>query len=193
MDKLRILLAVILIIVVALFVYVLIFGLSFEGQESDFYLPAITGDNISTYKNSCSELNLSTSFDYNALNGKKVKVKGQIYEKMEFVQFDKTRTDITLKVPEISPVPYMVITYTGTIPYNINDTIKVYGEWFYPICTDSPPELANIGLAGIKAGYIEKISSNSKASEIPSGTQSVPTQTTATNISGNFFDNSWVE
>lgn len=193
MDKLRILLAVILIIVVAFLSYVLIFGLSFEGKESDFYVPTVIGDNISTYKNSCSELNLSTSFDYNALNGKKVKVKGQIYKKMEFVQFDKTRTDITLKVPQLSPEPYMVITYTGTIPYNINDTIKVYGVWFYPICIDSPPELANIGLAGIKAGYIEKISSNSKAGENSPGIQSVPTQTTTTSIDRNSFEKSWVE
>lgn len=54
------------------------FGLSFEGTGSDSYVTAVTSDeNISIYKNSCSELNVSTLFDYNALNGAMVKVTGK--------------------------------------------------------------------------------------------------------------------
>jgi len=111
MEKLSKVLAVILIIVAAAFAYVLIFGIpfTFEGKESDFYVPAVTGEaNISSYKNSCCEINLSElSQDFKALNGQKVKVKGQIQKKEEYVQFDKTRTYIELKVPELSPYHYI--------------------------------------------------------------------------------------
>ena len=61
MEKLSKILAVLLIIVSAQFAYVLIFGLSFDGSEDDFYVTSVTGaENISNYKNSCSELNVST-------------------------------------------------------------------------------------------------------------------------------------
>ena len=157
MEKLSKVLAILLIIVSASFAYVLIFGLSFPGSEIDFYVTPVTGDeNISTYKNSCSELNVSTLFDYNALNDQMVKVTGQISNKTEYSQFDKTRTDLLIKVPMLSPTPYILASYTGTIPYNINDTITVYGKYFYPRVLDSPPELANQGLIDIKTGYIEK-------------------------------------
>ncbi|MCC7551577.1 MAG: hypothetical protein KO316_08875 [Methanobacterium sp.] len=157
MEKLSKILAAMLIIVVALFAYVLIFGLSFEGTESDSYVPAVIGaNNISIYKNSCSEINVSTLVDYNALNGKLVKVTGQISEKYEYIQFGKTRTFILLNVPGLSPEPYITTSYTGTLPYNVNDTVTVYGEYFFPICVDSPPELANKDLIDMKAGYIEK-------------------------------------
>lgn len=160
MEKLSKILAVLLIIVSASFAYVLIFGLSFEGSETDFYVPVVTGDNISSYKNSCSELNVSTLFDYNALNDQNVKITGQISNKTEYFQFDKTRTSLIIKVPGISdpyPAPYILVSYTGTIPYNLNDTITVYGKYLYPACVDSPPELANKGLIEIRAGYIEKV------------------------------------
>jgi hypothetical protein len=159
MEKLSKILAVLLIIVSASFAYVLIFGLSFEGSETDFYVTPVTGaENISTYKNSCSELNVSTIFDYNALNGQMVKVTGQISNKTEYFQFDKTRTSLIIKVPGTSqpyPEPYILASYTGTMPYNINDTITVYGKYSYPTVLDSPPELANKGLIDIRAGYIE--------------------------------------
>jgi hypothetical protein len=157
MERLSKVLAILLIIVSASSAYVLIFGLSFEGSESDFYVTPVTGDeNISTYKNSCSELNLSTIFDYDALNDQMVKATGQISNKTEYNHFNKTRTDLLIKVPMLSPTPYIVATYTGTLPYNINDTITVYGKYFYPRVLDSPPELANQGLIDIRAGYIEK-------------------------------------
>jgi hypothetical protein len=161
MERLSKVLAILLIIVFASSAYVLIFGLSFEGSESDFYVTPVTGDeNISTYKNSCSELNLSTVFDYNALNDQMVKVTGQISNKTEYFQFNKTRTGLIIKVPGFSqpyPEPYVLTSYTGTIPYNINDTITVYGKYSYPCTVDSPPELANKGLIDIRAGYIEKM------------------------------------
>jgi hypothetical protein len=157
MEKLSKILAVLLIIVSASFAYVLIFGLSFEGSETDSYVTPVTGDeNIPIYKNSCTELNVSTLVKYNALNGQNVKVTGQIFKKMEYEQFDKTRTHILISVPGLSPEPYISVVYTGTIPYNINDTITVYGKYFYPVTVDSPPELANKGLIDIQAGYIEK-------------------------------------
>ncbi|NYB52206.1 MAG: hypothetical protein HVN35_06590 [Methanobacteriaceae archaeon] len=167
MEKLSKILLITLIIVLALFAYVIFSGsilfspsgLAFEGSESDFYVNAVTGDeNISTYKNSCSEINLTNlSKDYKSLNDQMVKITGQISEKDEFIQFDKTRTHILLKVKGLEPEPYIVISYTGTIPYNNNDTIRVYGKYMFPVGIDSPPELSNKYLAEIKAGYIEKI------------------------------------
>lgn len=159
MNKQMKIFVVILSILLALFAYN--FGLPFVtlGQESDFFVPIVTGDNISTYKNSCSEINLTDlSKDYKALNGKNVKITGQLCEKIEYFdfQFGNTRSNNIIKVPGISP-EFMVITYNGTIPYNINDTITVYGEYYYPVSGfHSPPEIANKNLTSIKAGYIEK-------------------------------------
>jgi len=162
MEKLSKILAALLIIVVAAFAYTLIFGLSFEflaseGKESDSYLPVVSGENISAYKASCTELNLSkASENPTSLNGQKIKVKGQIQKKIEHVQFNKKRTYIELKVPELSPDPYILVSYSTTIPFKQGDIITVYGEYFYPAKTETSPELANKFLPGIKAAYIEK-------------------------------------
>jgi len=166
MEKLSKVLAVILIIVCAAFVHVLMFGspfvggegiINFKGKESDFYVPVVSGDNISAYKNSCTEINLSqVSKNPGSLIGQKVKVKGQIQEKVEYVDFDKTRTHIVLKVPELSPDPYILVSYSGTVPFTQGDMITVYGEYYYPGQVDAPPEIANKFLPDIKAAYIEK-------------------------------------
>jgi hypothetical protein len=120
-------------------------------------LHSVTGENISAYKNSCAEIKLTDlSKDYNDLNGKNVKVTGQIYQKEEYIQFNKTRSNIILKVTGLSPEPYIIISYTGTLPYNTNDTVTVYGEYMFPTSINSLPELSNKDLVGIKSGYIEK-------------------------------------
>ncbi|MBM4240081.1 MAG: hypothetical protein FJ150_00110 [Euryarchaeota archaeon] len=159
MEKLSKVLTALLIIVVAAFAYTLIFGLSFEfmaseGKESDSYLPVVSEENISAYKASCTELNLSkVSENPASLNGQKVKVKGQIQKKIEPVQFNKTRTYIELKVPGLqNPI---IVSYASTIPFNPGDTIIAYGEYSYPIRTETS-ELANKDLIMIKATYIEK-------------------------------------
>lgn len=151
---------VLLIIAAAGFIgYIQIFGLSFEGKESDFYVPFLTGEtNISSYKNSCIELNLSqVSKDPYSLIDENVKVTGEILEKKEYVQFDKTRTSIVLKIPGLSPDPHILVTYSGTLTVTQGDMITVYGEYHYPGRTDAPPEIANKYLPVIKAAYIEKI------------------------------------
>jgi hypothetical protein len=161
MRELSKVLTVILIIIVAAFAYVLILGIpfTFEGKESDFYVPALTGEaSISSYKNSCTEINLSElSKDFKALNGQKVKVKGQIQKKEEYIQFDKARTYIELKVPELSPYHHILVSYSATIPFKEGNMITVYGEYEFPVGTQSSQELANKYLPGIRAGYIEKI------------------------------------
>ena len=67
-----------------------------------------------------------------AFNGKKVKVTGQIYRREEVIDFNKTRTHIVLSVPELSPDPYILVSYTGTLPFKRGDNITVYGEYYYP-------------------------------------------------------------
>ncbi|MBM4241047.1 MAG: hypothetical protein FJ150_05240 [Euryarchaeota archaeon] len=156
-KKTKILVALLIIAAVAFISYIQIFGLSFEGKESDFYVPTVTGDNISEYKKTCSELNLSqVSKDFKSFNGQKVKVKGQIQKKEEYVQFDKKRTTIVLKVPELSPDPYILVSYSSTIPFKEGDIITVYGVYEFPVGTQASQELANKNLPAIKAAYIEK-------------------------------------
>lgn len=151
--------AAVIVAAVGFIGYIQIFGLSFEGKESDFYVPALTGEaNILAYKNSCTEINLSElSKDFKALNGQKVKVKGQIQKKEEYIQFDKTRTYIELKVPELSPYYHILVSYSATIPFKEGNMITVYGDYEFPLGTQSSQELANKYLPGIRAGYIEKI------------------------------------
>lgn len=133
------------------------YGIGFKGKESDFYVPAVKGENVSKYKNSCNELNLSQiSKDPKALIGKKVKVTGQIYNKEEFEDYLKTRTNIILKVPELSPYPYILVTYTGTLPFKQGDNITVYGKYYYPAMDATVLEIKNKPLPNILAGYIEK-------------------------------------
>lgn len=132
-------------------------GIGFEGKESDFYVPPVTGDNVSAYKNSCVELNLSqVSENPKSFIDKKVKVTGQIYKKQEYFDFGKNRTDMVLKVPELSPDPYIIATYTGTLPFQQGDNVTVYGEYFYPTMGDTVPEIADKLLPAIRAGYVEK-------------------------------------
>ena len=139
-NKTKIFAVLIIITLISFIIYIQSFG--FEGKEIDFYVPAVTGDNISSYKISCSELNLSqVSKDPSSLIGKKVKVTGQIYEKEEIVDFDKTRTSLVLKVPNLSPDPYILVTY---------------GECHYPAQDKTLPEIADKLLPTIHAGYIEK-------------------------------------
>ncbi|MBM4240973.1 MAG: hypothetical protein FJ150_04850 [Euryarchaeota archaeon] len=157
-KKIKISVVLLIIAAVSFIGYIQIFGLSFEGKESDYYAPAVTGeDNISAYKNSCTKLNLSqVSKDPFSLIDKNVKVTGEILEKKEYVQFDKTRTSIVLKVPGLSPDPYILVSYSGTLTFTQGDMITVYGKYYYPGGTDAPPEIANKFFPCIKAGYIEK-------------------------------------
>lgn len=156
MEKLSKVLAVLLIILVAAFAYFMS-GLAFEGKEGDIYLPVVTGENISTYKNSCSELNLSqVSKDPFSLVGQKVKVNGQIQKKEEFEQFGNVRTSMVLKVPEISSNPYVLVSYSTTTEFKQGDLITVYGEYYYPAKDETVPELKNKDLPVIRTVYIEK-------------------------------------
>ncbi|MEN4017334.1 MAG: hypothetical protein PQ975_01870 [Methanobacterium sp.] len=157
-KKIRISVVLLIIAAVGFIGYIQIFGLSFEGKESDFYVPAVTGEaNILAYKNSCTELNLSqVSKDPYSLIDKNVKVTGEIIEKKEYVQFDKARTSIVLKIPGLSPDPYIFVNYSGTLTFTQGDMITVYGKYHYPGRTDAPPEIANKHLPVIRAAYIEK-------------------------------------
>ncbi len=132
-------------------------GSVFEGKEGDIYLSVVSGENISTYKNSCNELNISqVSKDPFSLVGQKVKVNGQIQKKEEFEQFGKIRTSIVLKVPELSPNPYILVSYATTTPFKQDDMITAYGEYYYPAKDETVPELKNKDLPVIRTVYIEK-------------------------------------
>lgn len=143
MKKLALLLIAIILLIGGLIGYLLMFeGVTFDAKIEDVYLPSILGDNVSAYKNSCSELNVS-NVQYETV-GKRVKVKGTIINKIEHPD---NATDFEIEVPG-SPYPhpetskpYMVILYWGPSSYNIGDEIMVYGELQGPV---------------IRAVYIEK-------------------------------------
>ncbi|MBM4240970.1 MAG: hypothetical protein FJ150_04835 [Euryarchaeota archaeon] len=152
MEKLSKVLAVLLITVAAGFIgYIVMFGfVGGEVERSDICLPTVSEDNVSAYKASCSELNVSMISDKSL--GQRVKVKGEILKIRE--NFDNT-TDIELKVPELSPNPYILVTYSTRIPYKEGDKIEVYGEYGPSTSQEDLPKNTVVPL--IKAVYIEKI------------------------------------
>lgn len=137
--------------------YVYTFGLTFEGKESDYYAPTVTGNNVSAYTDSYVNINLTkVAEDPEALIGQKVKVTGQLYNKEEYIDFDKTRTHIVLKVPELLSSHYILASYTGILPFKKGDNITIYGEYIYPALDTTLQGMEDVGLPLIKAGYIEK-------------------------------------
>lgn len=163
-NKTKILLVSILLPLSIFLVFIQIFGLSFEGKESDFYVEPVNKENIPAYKDSCIQFNLSSVLkDLTALQGQKVKVTGQIYQKEEYNQFYKTRTSLLLKVPELAPEPYIDVSYTGTTPFIEGDMVTVYGEYYYPSIIDIPPEGERVSFG---AGGIAEVPSKQKNAKL---------------------------
>jgi hypothetical protein len=155
LERLSKILIILLIIVVAGtgfgFFYVTTIG--FPIQKADIYIPTVSEDNASAYKASCTELNISRVFEnQQSLIGTKVKVKGELLKKRE--NFDNT-TLLQLKIPDLYPYPYIIVTYSSKIPYNEGDHLEVYGEYGYPtaIGNETPPKT----VPSIKGAYIEKV------------------------------------
>jgi hypothetical protein len=156
-KKIKIFVLILIIAALIFTCYFEVFGLSFEGKESDFYTQVVTGDNILTYKDSCKDLNLSqVSKDHYSLIGKKIKETGQIVKKEEYMDFGKTRTSIQLKVLGLTPNQYILVNYSDTMAFKQGDNITVYGEYYYPAQDTSIQEISNKFLPIIIAGYIEK-------------------------------------
>ncbi|MBP1946595.1 hypothetical protein [Methanobacterium petrolearium] len=157
MEKLsKILIIILLIIVVAGagFVFFYVTTIGFPIQKSDVFIPTISEENASTYKASCTELNISQVFENpKSLIGTKVKVKGELLQKQE--NFDNT-TFIHLKVPDLYPNPYIVVTYSSKIPYNEGDSLDIYGVYDYPVLIGKD-ETSRITVPSIKGAYIEKV------------------------------------
>lgn len=80
-------------------------------------------------------------------------MKGELLQKQE--NFDNT-TFIHLKVPNLYPNPYIVVTYSSKIPYNEGDHLKVYGEYAYPVLIGKN-ETQRTTVPSINGGYIEKV------------------------------------
>lgn len=160
MEKLsKILIIILLIIVVAGagFVFFYVTTIGFPIQKSDIFIPTISEDNASAYKASCTELNRDLLYEvhknHQSLIGTKVKVKGEMLQKQE--NFDNT-TFIHLKVPDLYPNPYIVVTYSSKIPYNEGDHLEVYGEYTYPVLIGKN-ETQRMTVPSINGGYIEKV------------------------------------
>ena len=118
-------------------------------DQSEFYLPTVTGENISSYKASCKETDLNKSLkELESLKGQKIKFKGELYNIM---QNTEGSTNIQVKIPNLSQYPYVIVSYSSKIPYSLGDKLLVYGE--YNDFVDYENESAPF----IKAAYIEKI------------------------------------
>jgi hypothetical protein len=126
----------------------------FAGMQIDANtLPSVvSGADISTYKNSCIELNISKlADDLSYPNGKNVKLTGRIEN---FTRMEDDWTDFSLNVSGLSTKAF--VSYGKTIPYDIGDNITVYGEYYFPIELENTPGLSHQELIQIRARYIEK-------------------------------------
>ena len=131
MEKLSKILIILLITVVVGFSLYYVTTIGFPIQKSDVFIPTISEENAPIYKASCTELNISQVFENpKSLIGTKVKVKGELIQKQK--NFDNT-TFIHLKVTDLYPNPYIVVTYSSNVPYNEGDSLEVYGEYAYPV------------------------------------------------------------
>jgi hypothetical protein len=155
MEKLSKILLVLLIITGGLLVY-FIYGFTVQPSEQELYLPVLHGADVTVYKNSCVELDISQACaDPIALDKRKVKVTGLIDKKEEFEQFGKTRTYLELKVLNASPDFYILVNYSETMPFKEGDMITAYGECLYPARTADTSKLANKTLIRIDTVHIE--------------------------------------
>ena len=118
-------------------------------DQSDFYLPTISGENISAYKASCTEMSMNKpSGDLEKLQGQKIKIKGQLYGIMQNMD---NGTNIQIKTSDLSLYPYIAVSYSSKIPYGLGDNLEIYGELLGMVHID------NDEVPLIKAAYIEKI------------------------------------
>lgn len=155
MEKATKILTILLIIVIlGVISYIMVFGLAFEGKKSDFYSQVVAAENVSTYKSSCDDLNISKVLaDPDSLIGQKVKVRGSLLKKDE--HFDNS-TDFLLSVPELSVVyDYILVTYPEKVTFNEGDVLEVYGEYGYPTVIGNSSK--DVAIPTIKGAYLEKV------------------------------------
>lgn len=122
-----------------------IFGL----LDNTAYIPPVSGENVSAYKSSCSEIDLNIpEEDLEVLSWQKVKVKGELLDSFEGTS---DRTYFYLKVANLTYYPYVDVSYSGKIPFKEGDELEVYGEYSGLSVYD------NVTVPFIRAAYIEKI------------------------------------
>ena len=119
-------------------------------DQSSFYLPTVTGENISKYKNACTELDLSTITNnseppYN----QKFKFKGEL---IGVFQNTDNVADIQLKTSHLTLYPYVLVSYSNKINYTIGDQLEIYGEYNGMAVYEN-----NEFVPSFKASYIEKV------------------------------------
>lgn len=127
-----------------------VIAISFIGLLDNMsYVPAVSGEDVSAYKSSCSEIDLNVpENELEALSWQRVKVKGELLD-----SFDGTssRTYFYLKVANLTYYPYVDVSYSGKIPFKEGDELEVYGEYSGLSVYD------NFTVPFIRAAYIEKI------------------------------------
>ena len=135
-----------LVAIVAIVVIIIsIFGL----MDDSAYIPTVSGENISIYKSSCSEINLNIpEEELQSLPLQKIKVNGTLIESSEGTS---DRTHYNIKVANLTYYPYVAVTYSGKLPVKEGDKLEVYGEYSGIEYTD------NVSAPFIRAAYIEKI------------------------------------
>ncbi|MCG2828073.1 hypothetical protein [Methanothermobacter sp. K4] len=125
-------------------------------DEWGSYPEPLNGTSIISYKNSCSQLNLS-DVEENPFSPKerRVWVDGIVFRKYEFESINRT---VPLMVLSVSPGPgYVLVRYGAASPLKAGDHVRVYGEYFYPARNEIAPEIRDRNLPGIKAVYMQKM------------------------------------
>ncbi len=127
-------------------VLISLFGL----MDNMAYIPTVSGEHISAYKASCTEIDLNKDVeDLNPFIGQKVKVKGKM---IDSVDGTSDRIYLTLKVDNLTYYPYVDVSYSSKIPFNKGDELEVYGEYDSYEIIDN-----NTVIPFIKGAYIEKV------------------------------------
>jgi hypothetical protein len=135
-------------VVAFLAVGVILISSYFALYESTFYVPTVSGENISVYKSSCTEIDLNKPLtDLESFYGQKVKVKGEVVESFGLIPDDT----IMLKTENLHSYPFIIVSYPIKTMFNGSDEVEVYGEYGAYI------ELEKNTVPFIKATYIEKI------------------------------------
>ncbi len=118
-------------------------------DQSDFYLPTVTGENISAYKSSCTELDLNKLVNNSgSLEGQKIKFKGEL---CGIFENNQNSANMQIKIHGLSLYPYILVSYSTKINYSIGDQLEIYGEYN----GDGTYETETVPF--IKAAYIEKV------------------------------------
>lgn len=124
--------------------------LAFTGVFEEFmYVSTVNGDDISTYKLSCSEIDLNKPLDnLQRLSGHKIKFEGKF---IRTITQHSNKTIMLVKADNLTSYPYIAVAYPTQVDYKEGDELEIFGQY------DSRLTDNGETVPFIKAAYIERI------------------------------------